>query len=489
MSVALVKETGMGRSAALAAVVAAFALPVSCGGPSPGGELSRPDASSKGPAEGASKGATKDATGGTATPGPAAAPKAEAKSTGLPSEEFAARLKPCFDGKTLAGWKLVGGEGPGYVVKDGTIVCPKDGGGNLFTEQEFSDFAFTVEFRTEPGGNNGVGIRAPYEGDAAYVGMEVQVLDDYAPQYEHLLPGQYCASVYKVAPVRRGALKHAGEWNQMQILAVGRHVKVWLNGVLSTDVDLNTVTDPETIAEHPGMLRERGHVGFLGHQSLVEFRDPRVADLSAPMADNVAPAGFTALFDGKDLTNWKGLVSPDKGPPGRAAMPPEQLKSAQAAADQQMRDHWTVVDGTLQYDGKGQSLCTIKDYTNFEMWVDWKIEKGGDSGIYLRGSPQVQIWDNPIGSGGLYNNKKGAHDPLVVADKPIGEWNHFRIVMVGDKVTVYLNDQLVVLNTTLENWWDHYNSPIYPSGQIELQHHNSVLWFKNVYLRELPDGK
>jgi 3-keto-disaccharide hydrolase len=477
----------MGRSRALAAVAAAIGLPLSCGAPDPGtNELATTKEAVKPPPE-ANEAKDSKETKPDAAPKPAAA--AAAKPAGGAEGDFTSRLKSCFDGNSLAGWKLVGGEGPGYVVKDGLIVCPKDGGGNLFLEQEFSDFAFTVEFRTEPGGNNGVGIRAPYEGDAAYVGMEIQVLDDFAPQYAHLLPGQYCGSVYKVSPVKRGALKPAGDWNQMQIWAVGRHVKVWINGVLSNDVDLNTVTDPETIAEHPGMWRERGHIGFLGHQSLVEFRNPMVADLSTPASDNVPPAGFTALFDGKDLANWKGLVSPDKGPPGRAAMTPDQLKAAQVIADQQMRDHWSVVDGTLHYDGNGQSLCTLKDYRNFELWVDWKIEKDGDSGIYLRGSPQVQIWDKPVGSGGLFNNKKGPHDPLVVADKPVGEWNHFRIVMVGDKVTVYLNEQLVVHDTTLENAWWEKDKPIYPTGQIELQHHNSTLWFKNVYLRELPEGK
>jgi len=421
--------------------------------------------------------------------GPPTSLAAPPSSRPLPSDPsgFASRLVPCFDGKTLAGWKLVGGEGPGYVVEDGAIVCPKDGGGNLFLEKEFGDFAFSVEFQTEPGGNNGIGIRAPYEGDAAYVGMEVQVLDDFDPQYEKLLPGQYCGSIYKVSPVKRGALKPAGNWNRMEIWAVGRHVKVWINGVLSNDADLNAVTDRETLAEHPGMLRERGHIGFLGHRSLVRFKNPKVADLAAPAADNTPPAGFVALFDGRDLNGWKGLVSPDGGPPGRRALAADELKKAQVAADQQMRDHWSIVNGCLLYDGKGQSLCTAKDYRDFELWVDWKIEKAGDSGIYLRGSPQVQIWDNPIGSGGLYNNQKNPDKPLVVADKKPGEWNHFRIVMVGDKVTVYLNDELVVRDTTLENYWDKTRTtPIDPTGQIELQHHNSVLWFKNVYLRELP---
>jgi hypothetical protein len=197
------------------------------------------------------------------------------------------------------------------------------------------------------------------------------------------------------------------------------------------------------------------------------------------------PEGFTALFNGKDLTGWKGLV---EDPEKRAKMTPEQLAAAQAKADEKMREHWHVVDGAFEFDGKGDSLCTVKDYADFEMLVDWKIKDEGDSGIYLRGSPQVQIWDpkkNNIGSGGLYNNQKGPHDPLVLADKPIGEWNTFRIKMVGEKVTVWLNDKLVVDNVSLENYWDRAK-PIYPTGQIELQNHGNNLWFTNIYIKEIP---
>ena len=393
-----------------------------------------------------------------------------------------------FDGRTLAGWKLVAEDGAtGYVVEDGAIVCPKDGGGKLFAEKPFGDFSLRLEFWTEPGGNNGIGIRAPLEGDAAYVGMEVQVLDDSAPQYAQLEPGQYCGSIYKVSPVKRGALKPAGEWNAMEIAAVGRRVRVRINGQLVNDADLDRVTDPRTLAEHPGRLREAGHLGFLGHQSLVKYRKIEVADLARPRADNVAPAGFTALFDGKDLAGWKGLVSPDKGVPGRAVMSAAQLAEAQKAADERMRAHWSVAEGALVFDGKGDSLCTARDYGNFELWVDWKILEKGDSGIYVRGSPQVQIWDNPIGSGGLYNNQKPENPskPIAVADRPVGEWNRFKILMVGERVTVFLNDVLVVHDTVLENYWERAK-PIYPTGQIELQNHGNSLWFKNVFLRELP---
>ena len=127
------------------------------------------------------------------------------------------------------------------------------------------------------------------------------------------------------------------------------------------------------------------------------------------------------------------------------------------------------------------------------MLVDWKILEKGDSGIYLRGAPQVQIWDpgdpanrrNRVGSGGLFNNQKNSSVPLKLADKPVGEWNTFRILMAGEKVHVFLNGELVVNNVTLENYWER-DKPIYPSGQIELQNHGNNLYFGNIYLREIP---
>jgi hypothetical protein len=210
---------------------------------------------------------------------------------------------------------------------------------------------------------------------------------------------------------------------------------------------------------------------------------------AARAADNTPPEGFTALFNGKDLSGWKGLLKPPyDNPINRAKLSPEESRKLQAAADDLMRKTWKAVDGVLTYNGKGFSLATAKDYGDFEMYVDWKIEPRGDSGIYLRGSPQVQIWDPvqwKIGSGGLYNNEKNPKNPTKIADKPIGVWNTFYIKMVGDKVTVKLNGELVVDKVVLENYWDR-KQPIFPAGQIELQHHNSPLQFKNIYLREIP---
>jgi len=230
-------------------------------------------------------------------------------------------------------------------------------------------------------------------------------------------------------------------------------------------------------------------VSYLTSLSLAIALTPQAASAEdQPL--NTPPDGFTALFNGKDLTNWKGLVG---NPKSRAVMSPDELADATIAADEKMRAHWHPMDGILVFDGKGDNLCTAKDYGDFELYVDWKIKEAGDSGIYLRGSPQVQIWDpesadqNAVGSGGLYNNQQNPSKPLVKADNPVGEWNTFYIKMVGDKVTVKLNGKLVVDNVVLENYWER-DKPIYPTGSIELQNHGNTLYFRNVYVRELGSG-
>jgi hypothetical protein len=201
-----------------------------------------------------------------------------------------------------------------------------------------------------------------------------------------------------------------------------------------------------------------------------------------------AEEGFVPLFNGKDLTGWKGLVGT---PITRARMSKEDLPALQAVADAKASANWSVKDGAIVFSGKGDNLCTVKDYGDFEMVVDWRITKDGDSGIYLRGSPQVQIWDPArkdvgaeVGSGGLYNNQKHPSKPLVFADNPVGEWNTFRIVMIGEKVTVFLNGVKVVDNVTMENYWDR-KLPIFPRGAIELQAHGTDLAFRDIYVHEI----
>lgn len=184
---------------------------------------------------------------------------------------------PLFDGKTLSGWKPFAPKGSGYVVKDGLLVCPKDGGGNLFTEKEFANFVFRFEFRTEAAGNNGIGIRSPLTDEAAYQGMEIQILD--TAYDKPLRPAQYHGSIYDVVPAKRGFLKKAGEWNSEEITANGRRIQVKLNGTVIVDANLDDIKDPEVLKKHPGLARSKGHIGFLGHGSLVEFRNIAIKEL------------------------------------------------------------------------------------------------------------------------------------------------------------------------------------------------------------------
>ena len=198
--------------------------------------------------------------------------------------------------------------------------------------------------------------------------------------------------------------------------------------------------------------------------------------------------GFESMFNGKDLSGWQGLAIDPKQKEG---LSPDELQILQDTADARLKENWSVKDKSIVFNGDGSNLCSIKEYGDFEMIVDWRITRKGDSGIYLRGSPQVQIWDTArvdagaqVGSGGLYNNQVHESKPLLVADNPVGDWNTFRITMIGEKVTVYLNGQLVVDNVVMENYWDR-TIPIYPRGSIELQAHGTDLAFRDIYVREL----
>ena len=202
-------------------------------------------------------------------------------------------------------------------------------------------------------------------------------------------------------------------------------------------------------------------------------------------------AGFTPLFNGKNLDGWWGLSTED--PAKWMALPPEKLAEKKKKSLEDVHQHWKVVDGVLVNDGHGLFLTTEKNFTDFELRLEYKHGKNADSGIYLRAIPQVQIWDidgsHPDakkGSGGLWNNAAGSkgRDPLVVADSPVGEWNKMVIRMVGDKVTVHLNDKLVVDEAPLQNYFDK-DGPLPKSGPIQLQTHGAEISWRNVMVKEL----
>jgi hypothetical protein len=201
---------------------------------------------------------------------------------------------PLFNGKDLTGWAYgtrngtPNKTGKGYQVENGVIFTTKDDGGNLFTEKEYSDFTLRFEVKLTENANNGIGIRAPLEGDAAYVSMEIQVLDDGGSQYTALQPAQYHGSVYQIFPAKRGHQKPVGEWNVEEITAKGRRITVTLNGVTIVDANLDDVKDEGLLAKHRnlnapegsrGIANTKGHIGLLGHGAHVEFRNIRIKEL------------------------------------------------------------------------------------------------------------------------------------------------------------------------------------------------------------------
>jgi len=227
---------------------------------------------------------------------------------------------------------------------------------------------------------------------------------------------------------------------------------------------------------------------FLSFAVVVGALAASASALAAP------PPGFTALFNGRDLSGWRGGDTFDHRK--LLAMPADQRTAQISKWTETMKAHWRAENGELINDGHGAYATTEKDYGDFELLVDYKTVPKADSGVYLRGVPQVQIWDSTEeakfsigankGSGGLWNNSPGApgKDPLVLADKPFGEWNSLRIMMVGSRVSVWLNDKLVVDHAVMENYYDRKVS-VPARGPIQLQTHGGEIRWRNIYLREI----
>ena len=386
---------------------------------------------------------------------------------------------PLFNGTDLTGWK-----GEGYEVKDGAIVCTPQGK-NLMTERLFANYAFDFEFKLPPAGNNGIGIHYPGTGDAAYVGMEVQVLDNTSDKYKDLKPYQFHGSIYTMVPAKKAPLKPVGEWNQERIIVNGDDVQVTVNGEVITEAKLSELN--QKFPQHEGAKRRAGHIAFCGHGDPVAFRGMRIIEFP-PVAneEGATKAGFTKIFDGESLKGWQ-----------------------HNAGD---LNHWKPANGILKYDGKARDLWSEKEYGDFELAFDWRWAAPGpvmkrpiigadgketgqqvevqelDSGIYLRGSSksQVNLWNWPCGSGEVYGYRTDKSQPAAVIagvtpkkrmDKPVGEWNRMMIKMKGDKLTVSLNGEVVMEEAQLPG--------VAAKGKIALQHHGSMIDFANIWIKEL----
>jgi len=399
-------------------------------------------------------------------------------STGFAVETLT--MRPLFNGKDLSGWK-----GAGYVVEDGTLVCTPQGR-NLITEETFANYVLDFEFKLSPGANNGLGIHYPGTGDAAYTGMELQILDSTDPKYKDLKDYQLHGGLYTMAPARQGFLKPVGEWNQQRVTVMGPALREELNGEIILRANLDDLGS--RFPAHQGVKRRAGHLAWLGHGDRIALRNIRIAELPPAANDAGAQAeGFTKIFDGITLKGWKH--------------PPET-------------SNWTAVPGILKHNGKPgpvSDLWTGKSYKDFTLVCDWRWSGRGplksqpvvmpdgstngrveieelDSGIYLRGNTksQVNLWNWSVGSGEVYGYRtdpampaavKAGVTPKAKADNPLGEWNRTMITLKGDLLTVTLNGKVVIDNARLPG--------VPATGPLGLQHHGAAIDFANLWIKEL----
>jgi hypothetical protein len=210
----------------------------------------------------------------------------QSKNNKTPAVEKEVGFTPLLNGTDFSGWTYGKDKegaprkaGKGYQYRDGSIYCTVADGGNLFTEKEYGNFVLRFDFKLTPGANNGIAIRSPLDGQTAYDGIEIQVLDDTAEKYSKLHPEQYHGSIYDVVAAERGHLKPIGEWNSEEITANGRQITVKLNGSTIVNANLDDVKDEAKLKKHPGLSRPSGHIGFLGHGAEVEFKNVRIKEL------------------------------------------------------------------------------------------------------------------------------------------------------------------------------------------------------------------
>lgn len=390
-----------------------------------------------------------------------------------------------FNGEDLSGWK-----GEGYEVVDGAIVTTP-AGKNLITEQTFSNYVLDFDFKLPPGGNSGLAIHYPGTGDAAYSGMEIQILDNTDPKHADLKADQLNGSLYKLAPAKQSGLKPTGEWNHQRVTVIGDAVVVELNGesVLRANLAALAAQNPE----HGGLKRRAGHIALLGHGSAVAFKNFEIVESPPPAyTEGVMAAGFTRLFDGKTLAGWKAGNSPE----------------------------WKAASRMIRHTGRigdPADLWTEKEFGDFILVFDWRWSGRGpmkkqplvladgtsklgpdgnpelveieelDSGIYLRGqsTSQVNLWNWTVGSGEVYGYRTNPEmsaevraqvTPKMKADRPIVEWNRTMITIKGDRLTVSLNGRAVVENAQLPG--------VSARGPIGLQSHGAAIDFANLWIKE-----
>lgn len=409
---------------------------------------------------------------------------------GIPN--YATAQVSLFNGKDLTGWV-----GDGYVVKDGSIVCTPQGK-ELYTEKQYTNYQFEFEFKLPPGGNNGIGIHYPGHGVSAHTGIELQILDDSAPQYQQLKDYQFHGGVYGFKAPQKGHLNPVGEWNTQKITVFGPLVVIELNGQTINVAHLDHLASLNP--KHQGIKRRSGHISLSGHNDPVAFRNLTIKELTPPATKT--------LLDQNELSKWtdparhqgawsiKALEQPVTSILGSF----DHYLHYQGSSPARDKDLWTkdsfanfILDFNWRWSGEGQGLrprpvldpttgSAKRDQDGNEI-TEEVIEY--DSGVYLRGNTrsQVNLWNWPCGSGEVWGYRTDPNlpqeiradlTPKVKADSPIGEWNAMSIILINDRLTVFLNGQAVIEHAELPN--------LPKKGPIGLQNHGNAIDFADLQL-------
>ncbi|NJM37209.1 MAG: DUF1080 domain-containing protein [Akkermansiaceae bacterium] len=404
--------------------------------------------------------------------------------TGFAAEALNSRA--LLNGKDLSGWTS-----EGFVLEGDTIVSTGKGQ-SLVSLETFSTYTLEFDFKLTAGASGGVGIHYPGTGDAAETGVELVILDSTSEKHKGLPDLQGNGAISKLIAAKKSALKPVGEWNRQKVSLLGSAILVELNGEIILRANLDDLSHRNL--PHLGARRRSGHIAFLGHGERIAFKEIKITELPPPAyTEGVLAEGYTRLFNGRNLDGWKHEGTTE----------------------------WFGSNGILKHTGKkGEPahLWTVKEYGDCVMVFDWRWSSKGamamqpivlpdgslklgtdgteerqeieeqDSGIFLRGSEdaQVNLWNWSVGSGEVWGYRKNMELPAEVraslvpkvkADRPIGEWNRVMITIKSDRLTVNINNRLVIDNAQLPG--------VPAKGAIGLQHHGQSLDFANLWIKEL----
>ncbi len=372
-----------------------------------------------------------------------------AMATGAETEEFSPTeiveqekegFVSLFNGKDLSGWVQFLADPSAdpkqtWSVKEGEIICKGRPAGYIRTVRPYENFIFSFEYKMLKPGNSGALVHMVLPDKVWPKMVECQLFHKQVGNIFGAVGGKF-----KGGKVLKRPAKPIGEWNSFT--------------VVSRDGNLATIVNGELVAAGSDAYPDRGYICLQSEGVPICFRNIRVKDLDAEP--------ILALFDGKDLANWK--------------------------LDEEAAEHWTVKEGVIDYDGKNRDLWTKREFGDFTLWVDWLLPETADSGIYLRGSSksQVNIWCDPMGSGEVWGYRtdgslsealRKAATPITRADKAVGQWNTFEISMKGSRLTVLLNGVKVIDDAELPG--------VKPKGPIALQHHGDRVQFRSIYIKEM----